>query len=227
MAHSSQTRDSTPTTISRRRLLETGCLTVATLAGCTGGESPETIDFTDGFEKEFTGWTRDSDVPADPNNPGNPVGWMITRSTERAAGGAASLRYVLDGRQDDGTIWIVRPIAVDSEHAYDVRMQVDAWSASESFNTLAHLVMYAGPTRPTSEGSFPDPGTNSSDAGVTDAGGLREPLNQTEGWRTYSFTWKTPTLQTNTIYIATGISAVWETEMTYFGDNITLSATPR
>lgn len=214
-------------TISRRGLLESGCLAVGTLAGCTGGKSPETIEFTDGLEEGFMGWTRDSDVPEDPNNHGNPVAWMITHSTERATDGTASLRYYLDGTQDDGTIWIVQPITVDSGHTYNMRMQVDAWSASESFNTLAHLVMYAGPSRPTSEGSFPSPGTSSSDAGVTDTGGLREPLNQVEGWQTYSFSWKTPTLQMDAIYIATGISAVWETEMTYFIDNITLTATPR
>lgn len=114
-------------------------------------DTSETVGFADGFEEGFTGWSRDSDVPQDPNNLRNPVAWMITRSTERAVAGSASLRYYLDGRQDDGTIWIVRGISVEAEQTYDVSMRTDAWSSSESFNTIAHLVMYAGTSRPTSE----------------------------------------------------------------------------
>ena len=213
---------------SRRRFLQASVPTSVMLSGCLSvdDDTSETIGFADGFEEEFAGWSRDSDVPEDPNNPGNPVAWMITRSTERAASGAASLRYHLDGRQDDGTIWIVRGISVEAGRAYDVSVRTDAWSASESFNTIAHLVMYAGTSRPTSEGSFPKPGSNSSDAGVMDTGGLREPLNRAEGWIPYAFSWKTPELETETIYIGVGISAVWETEMTYFVDDVKLTATP-
>lgn len=199
------------------------------LSGCLSmdDETSETVGFADGFEEGFTGWSRDSDVPEDPNNPGNPVAWTITRSTERAAAGSASLRYYLDGSQDDGTIWIDREISVEAGNAYDVSVRIDAWSSSESFNTIAHLVMYSGTSRPISEGSFPEPGSDSSDAGVTDTGGLREPLNRGEGWIPYAFSWKTPILETETIYIGVGITAVWETEMTYFIDDVKLTAIPR
>lgn len=216
-------------TIPRRWVLRSSAVVPAVLAGCVwaGDGSSNTYGYADGFEEGVTDWETDSDVPDDPNDPGNPVDWEIRRSTERAATGSASLRYYLDGRQDDGTIWIVRPFTFEGGRAYEVTMRADAWSASESFNTLAYLVMYAGRTRPTSEGSFPEPGGNSSDAGVTETGGLRETLNQTEGWMPYSFAWKTPTVETDMIYIAVGISAVWETEMTYFVDNIKLSAVPQ
>lgn len=213
--------------ISRRQLLQAGGGLAAGLGGCLSTGRPDTVEFAERFEDGFSGWETAADVPEDPNNPGNPVEWHITRSTDRAATGSASLRYFLDGRQDDGTIWIVRPVEVESGQEYDVRMRAEAWSASESFNTLAYLVMYAGPDRPTTEGSFPDPGANSSEAGVTERGGLREVLNQAEGWVSYSFSWETPTLERDNIYVAAGISAVWETEMTYFIDDIELSATPR
>ncbi|MFW6385453.1 MAG: hypothetical protein ACOCY7_04890 [Halodesulfurarchaeum sp.] len=214
---------------SRRRFLQASVPTFVTISGClsmdddTGGPT----GFADGFEGGFTGWSRDSDVPEDPNNPGNPVAWMITHSTERANTGSASLRFYLDGRQDDGTIWIVRGIEVQAGRAYDVSMRTDAWSPSESFNTIAHLVVFAGTDRPTSEGSFPEPESNSSDAGVTDSGGLRDSLNRAEGWIPYSFSWKTPELEAETIYIGVGISAVWETEMTYFIDDVKFTAMPR
>lgn len=216
-------------TISRRDLLRATGISVAGVAGCSApGTDPGNGDvLVDDFEDGFTGWDSGSDVPEDPNNPGNLVEWSITRSTVRAASGAASLRYYLDGRQDDGTIWIVRPVRLESGESYEVSMEVQAWSASESFNTLAYLVMYAGRDRPTSEGSFPEPGANSTGGGVTRTGGLRETLNQTEGWMPYSFTWETPPLDSDLIHIAAGISAVWETEMTYFIDDVVVEAKPR
>lgn len=214
---------------SRRRFLRSSGLALGALAGCltAGDDGASTVTYTDGFEAGFAGWARAADVPEDPNDPGSPVGWTIDRSTERAASGSASLRYFLDGRQDDGTVWVVRPVTVDPGRAYDVEMQATAWSASESFNTLAHLVMYAGPNRPTTEGSFPEPGGTSSGAGVTRTGGLREALNQAAGWRDYGFTWRTAGVETGSVSIAVGISAVWETEMTYFVDDVAFTATPR
>lgn len=217
--------------ITRRPLLRIlgGSSLLSFLAGCGSSDDDDSTGggFTEGFEADLDAWKRDADVPDDPNDPGEPVEWMIEQSMERAAGGNVSLRYVLDGRQDDGTIWVTRPVEIESGRAYDVRMTAQAWSASESFNTLAHLVMYAGPTKPTVEESFPAPGENSSDAGVAETGGLREPLNQREGWLEYSFAWTTPTLDTDTIHVAVGISAVWETEMTYFVDDVAVSVTPR
>ncbi len=219
----------TPADVTRRQVLGSAGLATAGLAGCLsdGDGSPAPVTFTDGFEGGLSGWETDSDVPADPNHPGQAVAWRIERSTERAASGSASLRYLLDGRQDDGTIWVVRPVTVDPGRAYDVSMRAAGWSASESFNTLAHLVLFAGPSRPADEGSFPAPGANSTGAGVTPVGGLREPLNQAAGWRNYAFTWQTPELESGTLAIAVGITAVWETELTYFVDDVELMAEPR
>ena len=58
------------------------------------------------FENGFGEWTIDADVPLDPNNPGHFVGWSITRSSDIASSGLYSLKFFIDGRQDDGTIWI-------------------------------------------------------------------------------------------------------------------------
>lgn len=212
----------------RRGILRLGGVAFAGITGCSApGTNPNTVNFADDFESGFTGWDTGTDLPDDPNNPGNAVDWRISHSTARAASGAASLQYYLDGRQDDGTIWIVRAVPVDGGTAYEVSMRTGAWSASESFNTLAHLVMYAGQSQPTAESSFPEPGSNTTGAGTTRTGGLREPLNQVEGWRTYTFSWTTEPFDSATLYIAVGISAVWETEMTYFVDDVTVSATPQ
>lgn len=198
-----------------------GCLTVP-----TDDEDDRPIVVTESFESDLAAWERGGDVPEDPNNPGNPVAWEIERSTLRAASGSASLRLTLDGRQDDGTIWIVRPIDIVSGRAYDASASVAAWSASESFNTIGHLVASLGPRPPDDEASFPRPGENSTGQHWA-SGGLREPLNRTAGWDRYAFSWQTPVFNMDRLYLAIGISAVWETELTYFVDNITVTLVPR
>ncbi|MDZ7702319.1 MAG: hypothetical protein U5J98_09800 [Halobacteriales archaeon] len=213
---------------SRRRYLQLGAGLGAVLTGCLGigDDPPPTTGIEEGFEDGLSPWEQGADVPEDPNDPGHPVAWRISRSTAQSAAGGASLRLALDGSQDDGTIWAYRRLPVTPGHAYEISMRAEAWSPSESFNTIAHLVMYAGTEPPTAEESFPSPGTNSSGAGVQPAGGLREPLNQVEGWRPYSFTWRTPRLDTDAVIVAVGISAVWETGMTYFVDEVRATAVP-
>lgn len=136
-------------------------------------------------------------------------------------GGGTGLRYYLDGRQDDGTVWVVRPVPVEPGHAYDVRVEARAHSQSDSasFNTLAYLMAYAGTTPPEGEGSFPRPNTNSTGEDWP-TGGLREPLDRVAGWETYAFEWTSPVVAGDRLYVAVGISAVWETEMTYFLDEV-------
>lgn len=215
---------------SRRVYLASMATTGLGLAGCltlpSDGDHDRPTVITDGFETDLAAWERVADVPEDPNNPGNPVAWEIERSTERAASGTASLQLVLDGRQDDGTIWVVRPIDIASGRAYGASVSVSAWSASESFNTTAHLVAFLGPRPPVDEASFPRPGENSTGQDRT-SGGLREPLNRAAGWDRYAFSWRTPVLNMNQLYLAVGISAVWETELSYFVDDVTVTLVPR
>ncbi|MFB6104460.1 MAG: hypothetical protein ABEJ57_05160 [Halobacteriaceae archaeon] len=216
-----------PATTSWRRRQVLAALTTGSalaVAGCLGNTSADTR-FTDSFESGLGDWDTGADVPEDPNNPGQPVQWSITTDTAHAVGGGKSVKYVLDGRQDDGTIWIVRPVAISADTAYTAAVSAQAWSHSESFNTLAHLVMSLGPDAPTAETSFPQPNTNST-TDDTAIGGLREPLNRADGWEEYAFTWETPQLDTDTLYLAVGISAVWETQLTYFVDDVSLDLSP-
>lgn len=208
--------------LQRRDVLTAGAgLATLGIAGCLG-TALTSMDDTSDFEDGLGDWERNADVPDDPNNPGNPVEWSITTSTDQAATGQTSVRYLLDGLQDDGTIWLVKPLEVSAGQSYSAEVTAQAWSQSQSFNTLAHLVMYLGPERPTGETDFPDPNTNSS----TDAfgyGGLREPLNRSAGWEEYAFSWETPTFDTDTVYIAVGISAVWESHLGYYVDDISIT----
>ena len=43
---------------------------------------PEPIFFSDSFENGFGDWTLDSQVPENPNNPGETVAWKIERASD-------------------------------------------------------------------------------------------------------------------------------------------------
>lgn len=198
----------------------------AGLAGCVRDLGPGTTEtITDGFEGGIQAWTPGSDVPEDPNRPGRPVAWNITASDERAHVGDWSVEYELDGSQDDGTIWLTRPIQVERDQAYEANVSAWAWSPSESFNTRAYLVMSLANQTPAVEEDFPEPGANTNTTPDAERGGLREVLDRREGWTEYRFGWNVPADANRTLHLAVGISAVWETEMVFYVDDVTVELT--
>jgi hypothetical protein len=126
------------------------------------------------------------------------------------AEGTASARFTLDGSQDDGTIWLTRPFDVAAEESFRVQLTFDLWSASESFNTLANVAATAGSRPPREENDF----------------NLGQPANQSEGWRTYEYEFDVRSGSEGEIWVAFGISAVWETEMTYYVDDVRVEIAP-
>jgi len=40
---------------------------------------PKQVIYDEGFEEDFGGWEGVADVPEDPNNPGSPVEWGVSR----------------------------------------------------------------------------------------------------------------------------------------------------
>lgn len=183
---------------------------------------PEPVTFRDGFQNGTERWVVDADVPRDPNANGT-VAWNITPTDRIAHRGNRSLMFALDGSQDDGTIWITRSFQAEFDTRYRVNVSAHAYSRSESFNTLAHMVMFAGERAPVREENFPAPGTVVTSG---PSGGLRQPLDAQEGWKRYSFTWTTPPLDRGEFHVAVGISAVWETRLAYPVDTVTVTATP-
>jgi hypothetical protein len=181
---------------------------------CGGGDgSPDPedpADFRDGFEAGLQSWSTDADVPPDPNRPGEDVEWSITASQEQAAEGIPSARYFLDGTQDDGTIWLVRPFDVLPNADHDVRLRFQFWSESESFNDIAMVAAYAGATSPLVEADF-DTSRRANDA---------------TGWLEYVYDFAVRSDGTGRVWVAFGISAVFETVMTYFIDDVEIWIDP-
>jgi hypothetical protein len=213
----------------RRRFLRavgTGSVAggVACVSGCLGGRRPQRVSLTEGFEDGLGDWDTRGHVGPDA---GGSFDWSIEITEERAAAGQHSLAIFTEGDHDDGTAWVVRLVEVVEGTAYDVRGSVRVWANAESFNTLRHLVVAVGPAEPTEEGDFPQPNTNSTGTPDLPAGGLREPLDRESGWGTYEFEWTTGELSTDELYLAAGVSVVWETDRTDYLDEVSLELVPR
>lgn len=218
--------------LDRRRLLTAlggGALTgsvagaVGAVAGCLGPPRGERVVVTEGFEAGLDDWELRGHVGPDA---GDDFAWYIETSDERAATGSRSLAVFTEGSHDDGTAWIARAIPVVEGTAYDVTGSVRAYAASESFNTVRHLVFAVGP-EPTTEADFPAPDADSSGTPDLPAGGLRAPLDREAGWSTYEFSWSSPPLSTDRVHLAVGVSVVWETDRTDFLDDVRVVLVPR
>jgi hypothetical protein len=159
---------------------------------------------SEGFENGFGDWVAEADVPLDPANPGHFVEWNITRSTDISSSGQYSLKLFMDGRQDDGTIWIERKIAVQKNVRIHVNVSFNFYSQHESFNTIAAICAYVGVRNPEAEDDFSVIGN----------------ANEVEGWKKYSLTVDIDTGSSEEIWVALGISVRWETYMTYYIDDV-------
>jgi len=159
---------------------------------------------TEDFESGFGEWVTDADVPLDPNNPGHSVEWNITLVTDPVRSGQYAVKFFIDGRQDDGTIWIERKIDVKKNSPIQVKLSFEFYSKHESFNTIATVCAYAGARNPEVEEDFKVLGS----------------ANEVTGWKTYSLTTSTHTDSSGELWIAVGISVRWETYMTYYIDDV-------
>src|SRR4030042_5053711 len=151
---------------------------------------PEQTIFSDDFEHDFGDWTIDSHVPEDPNNPGETVTWTIERTSTNSFSGENSVLFQIDGRQDDGTIWMERKLKLQPNSAKTVNMSFQLWSESESFNTIAEIVAYIGEDNPEVEDDFQVWGAT----------------NQVAGWKEYSLSNEISTGDTGEVFVAFGIS---------------------
>jgi hypothetical protein len=165
---------------------------------------PKTATYTEDFEEGFGGWTADADVPQDPNKPGSTVDWNVSRVTYPVKSGHYSVGLYLDGRQDDGTVWIEKELSVKQNSQIQVTVSFDFYCESESFNVLAAVVGFVGTYNPEVEGDFT----------------LLGQANEVSGWKHYSHTATLKTDSSGEAWVAIGISVLWETEMTYNLDDV-------
>jgi hypothetical protein len=180
-------------------------LTTASVAACNPRRQagPYETTFRDSFEAGLGDWQTGADVPEDGERPG-PVDWFIQASESQSSDGQSSAEFFLDGKHDDGTIWLFRPFTVPAGQDLTVTLSFDAWSESESFNTTGKVAAYAGARKPQQEGDFD----------------LSQALNQVTGWKRYSYSLEASSGDDGQLWVAVGITAVWETKLTYYFDNL-------
>jgi len=165
---------------------------------------PKPVRYDEGFEENFGRWIGDADVPPDPNNPGSLVDWNVSRVTSPVKSGQYSVEFYIDGRQDDGTVWIERKLSVKTNSKIQVKVSFDFYSESESFNVIASIVGFAGTSNPEVEADFTVLGQ----------------ANEVSGWKSYTHTATVNTGSSGEVWVAIGISVRWETEMTYNLDDV-------
>ena len=165
---------------------------------------PKPAGQTQRFETNFGGWTGDADVPPDPNNPGSNVDWNVSRVTSPAKSGQHSVELHIDGKQDDGTVWIEKALTTKRNSQIQVKVSFELYSESESFNVIAAVVGFAGTENPEVEADFTVIGK----------------ANDVSGWKRYTYLATLETDFSGEVWVAVGISVRWETEMTYNLDDV-------
>jgi len=158
----------------------------------------------EGFENGFGNWVIDVDVPPDPNNLNQTVEWNITRTTGTTHSGQYAIKLFINGRQDDGTLWLERNVITPRNVQVKVTVSFWLYSEEESFNTIAAVVGYSEARNPETE----------EDLEVLGA------ANQVAGWKQYSFEATVNTGSSGDVWVALGISVRWETLMTYYVDDV-------
>jgi hypothetical protein len=160
-------------------------------------------------EGDLGEWFINGDAPQDPNNPGYTVQWHIRRVSNISRSGVHSMELFIDGKQDDGTIWLERKISVKKDA--QIRVSVSFWfySEQESFNTIAAVVAYAGIGKPKVEDNFVVMGF----------------ANEAAGWKNYVYTADLTTDSNDEVWVAVGITVRWETYMTYYIDDVKIEIT--
>jgi hypothetical protein len=180
-------------------------LSIITIAVIVAGHfQPETTTYNEGFEDDVGGWEGDADVPPDPNNPRSLVDWNVSRVNSPIKSEQHSVELYIDGRQDDGTVWIEKKLSVKEKSQIQVTVSFEFYSENESFNVLAAVVGFAGTHNPEVEADFTVLGQ----------------ANEVSGWKRYSHTSTLNTGSRGEVWVAVGISVRWETEMIYNIDDL-------
>jgi len=163
------------------------------------------------FEQDFGGWIEDADVPLDPNNPSQYVAWNVSRVTSPAHSGQYSVNLYIDGRQDDGTVWIEKKISVKKNSQVQIKVSFEFYSEQESFNVIASVCAYAGISNPEVEADFTILGQ----------------ANEAAGWKHFVHGTTLQTDSTGEAWVAVGITIRWETEITYNIDDVTVTTSQK
>ncbi len=153
----------------RRRGALRIALTVLALIGtgeATAAAAARSATHVESFEQGLGGWRPDHHIDCEADTPPCPFDWSIERSTEQARDGRYSLKGFLDGRWDDGSIWVERPIDVRRAREVTVEVGFWLWSAQQSDVNTFPVLAFAGGHDPEREADFAIVGQTDQVAGL-------------------------------------------------------------
>lgn len=190
-------------------------LVVATSLGAVdaaaGALPARSATYLESFENGFGGWAPDHHIHCEADDPPCSFDWSIERSTEQARHGLFSLRGFLDGRWDDGSIWVERTFGVRRVREVTVELSFWLWSEQQSDVNTFPVLAFADRRDPEVEEDF-------AIVGQTD---------QVAGWHRYSHRRSFCSGTGGQAWVAFGFGATWETPRTYHLDLAEVTVTHR
>lgn len=152
------------------------------------------------FENNFGDWRADHDNYEEEY-------YRIEIRNEQAFEGDYSVMLWMAGIHDDGTAWVERVITTEPNCEVEVNINFWLWSLEKSEYNWWYVVAYAGIEDPETEGDF-----------IND---FNPPIGVTKevaGWKKYCYKTTVTTDNTGQLWLAMGISCVWEGAMTHYVD---------
>lgn len=192
--------------------------------GFGGGDDAGSISFEESFDESPDEWTKEAEI-LDSSTPPSDTHWQMAVSDEESYSGTNSMKYNFDATQGHGGIWATREVSVEPGTAYDAEITASLFNKRKSWNKLSTYRAYFGPDKPQSLDDFLGP-YESFPVHGPEAGDTKIPTKQ-EGWSEYPLYWQTPELETDTLYLTFAIQSEWETEITHYLDDISVTMTPR
>jgi hypothetical protein len=176
------------------------------LVSCSVLQIPKQMEFS--FEKGMDGWVAQG---TDLSNPTDE--WFIERSEDMASEGKVSLKAYLNNLNDAGKIWIQRPFDVDSNSYYQVHVEYDFASADYGDLNLWTIITGAllGPPTKADELVYQ---RDTGNGGDKDDG---------YKWLHKTYTFDMRTGPEEEIYVIIGVWGTWETNRTYYIDNVKIT----
>jgi hypothetical protein len=168
------------------------------LSGCV---SFSQVILEEDFETGMGQWEEGRDLPIDPET-GEPLNASI--SIVEWGRNGQSLLMTIDGRQDDGTLWIQTRQEVNRTGEIVVEIEFYLYCENASFNIIAHPVAFAGTSPPVGEDSFHKLGNANPEA----------------GWNLFTVEITLTMGEQDELHIALGITVAWETWMSYAIDDV-------
>jgi len=150
-----------------------------------------------GAAGRLAAWVADADVPYDPNI-SLARQWQITPVSTEAYSGHKSLLLYLDGRSDDGTIWIERAIPVPPQTNLTADLR---FAFGKELDIATAPVYYLGLSDPEVEADF-------------------DTLELRDGWQVYNASAPISTGDRTLLWVAVGLTVSWETEVYHYLDDV-------